>query len=126
MIYFNWFVIPVYSIIIILTMVAVLMDNRQPAKALAWLMVLAFVPVAGIILYFFFGQIGLALARIIFLFGKTAYRTIINPIAVRIIAWISLTSSADSVKTMAICGSNCVPAPSFIISIAFSKVKGSL
>ena len=56
MIYFNWFVIPVYSIIIILTMVAVLMDNRQPAKALAWLMVLAFVPVAGIILYFFFGQ----------------------------------------------------------------------
>lgn len=37
-------------------MITVLMDNRQPAKALAWLMVLAFVPVIGIALYIFFGQ----------------------------------------------------------------------
>lgn len=32
------------------------MDNRQPAKTMAWLLVLIFIPLAGIILYFFFGQ----------------------------------------------------------------------
>ena len=32
------------------------MDNRQPVKTLLWLLVLCFLPVAGIILYFFFGQ----------------------------------------------------------------------
>ena len=37
-------------------MLAVLMDNRQPAKTIAWLLVLSFVPVLGIILYIFFGQ----------------------------------------------------------------------
>lgn len=37
-------------------MIAVLMDNRQPAKTMAWLLILSFLPVVGIILYFFFGQ----------------------------------------------------------------------
>jgi cardiolipin synthase len=37
-------------------MVAVLMDNRQPAKTVAWVMVLSFIPVVGVIIYFFFGQ----------------------------------------------------------------------
>lgn len=32
------------------------MDNRQPAKTIAWVMVLLFVPVLGIVLYIFFGQ----------------------------------------------------------------------
>ena len=37
-------------------MVRVLMDHRQPAKTMAWLLVLTFVPVVGIVFYFFFGQ----------------------------------------------------------------------
>lgn len=37
-------------------MIAVLMDNKEPAKTMAWLLVLCFFPVIGIILYFFFGQ----------------------------------------------------------------------
>ncbi len=37
-------------------MLTVLLENRQPAKTMAWLLVLAFVPVVGIILYIFFGQ----------------------------------------------------------------------
>jgi cardiolipin synthase len=37
-------------------MVAVLMDNRQPAKTMAWILVLVFLPVVGFVLYFFFGQ----------------------------------------------------------------------
>lgn len=37
-------------------MIAVLMDNKEPSKTMAWLLVLWFLPIAGIILYFFFGQ----------------------------------------------------------------------
>ena len=33
----------------------VLMDNRQPAKTMAWVLVIAFVPVVGVIFYLFFG-----------------------------------------------------------------------
>lgn len=45
-----------YGLLIVSTMVTVLMDNRQPAKTLAWLLVLTFLPVVGIFLYIFFGQ----------------------------------------------------------------------
>ena len=34
----------------------VLLDNRQPAKTMAWVLVLVFVPVAGIVFYLFFGR----------------------------------------------------------------------
>ena len=33
----------------------VLMDNRQPAKTMAWVLVIGFVPVIGVIFYLFFG-----------------------------------------------------------------------
>ena len=56
MIYVHWLFLVVYSIIIIITMVRVLMDNRQPAKTMAWMLVLMFLPFLGIILYIFFGQ----------------------------------------------------------------------
>ncbi len=46
----------VYGLIVIAVMGNVLMDNRQPAKTMAWMLVLIFLPVLGIILYFFFGQ----------------------------------------------------------------------
>ena len=32
------------------------MDNRQPSKTMAWVLVLMFVPMVGIVLYFFFGR----------------------------------------------------------------------
>ena len=56
MIYMHWLILLIYGIVIIGTMVAVLMDRRQPAKTMAWVLVLIFLPVVGIILYFFFGQ----------------------------------------------------------------------
>ena len=56
MIYVHWLFLVVYSIIIIITMVRVLMDHRQPAKTMAWMLVLMFIPFLGIILYIFFGQ----------------------------------------------------------------------
>lgn len=56
MIYVHWIVLVAYMAVILATMVAVLMDNRQPAKTMAWLLVLFFLPGIGIILYVFFGQ----------------------------------------------------------------------
>ena len=53
---FSWIVLAVYVTLVIGAMVAVLLDNRQPVKTMAWLMVLMFVPIVGVILYFFFGQ----------------------------------------------------------------------
>ena len=32
------------------------MDNRQPTKTMAWILVLVFLPIVGIVLYIFFGQ----------------------------------------------------------------------
>lgn len=56
MIYFHWLIGFLYLTLIVVVMVTVLMDNRQPTKTMAWLLVLAFLPIVGIILYVFFGQ----------------------------------------------------------------------
>ena len=56
MIYVHWIFFLLYAFIVIAAMVAVLMDNRQPAKTMAWILVLVFLPVVGFVLYFFFGQ----------------------------------------------------------------------
>ena len=36
--------------------VVVVLDNRSPVKTLAWVLVLCFLPIIGLIFYFFFGQ----------------------------------------------------------------------
>lgn len=56
MIYIHWLGLLIYTVVIAVAMVSVLMDRRQPAKTMAWMLVLMFMPVVGIILYFFFGQ----------------------------------------------------------------------
>ena len=42
-------------IIIASTIIHVIMDNRQPAKTMAWALVIIFVPVVGLVFYLFFG-----------------------------------------------------------------------
>jgi cardiolipin synthase len=42
-------------IAIAITIIHVVMDNRQPAKTMAWALVILFVPIVGIIFYLFFG-----------------------------------------------------------------------
>ena len=58
--FFNGIFFTVVSFIFLLavvaTIVVVVMDNRNPFKTLAWVLVLVFLPVIGLILYFFFGQ----------------------------------------------------------------------
>ena len=41
--------------VIAITVVHVVMDNRQPAKTMAWALVIVFLPVVGIVFYLFFG-----------------------------------------------------------------------
>ena len=45
-----------FLLTVVATIVVVVMDNRNPFKTLAWVLVLVFLPVIGLILYFFFGQ----------------------------------------------------------------------
>lgn len=55
-VYVDWIMLAIYAAIVVGAMVAVLMDNRQPAKTMAWMLVLTFMPLVGIVLYFFFGK----------------------------------------------------------------------
>ena len=45
----------VYQVIVIITVIHVVLDNRQPAKTIAWALIIMFLPIAGIIAYLFFG-----------------------------------------------------------------------
>ena len=56
MTYLYWIVTLIYAVIVVGTIITVVMDNRQPVKTLLWIFVLLFMPIIGIILYFFFGM----------------------------------------------------------------------
>ena len=43
-------------ILIAIAIIHVVLDNRQPAKTMAWAMVIFFVPVVGVVFYLFFGM----------------------------------------------------------------------
>ena len=45
----------IWQIIAVIAVIHVILDNRQPAKTMAWGMVIFFVPVIGLIFYLFFG-----------------------------------------------------------------------
>ena len=51
--YLSWIFYPIYAIVTLGALLAVLMDHRQPAKTVAWVLVLVFLPVVGIVIYFF-------------------------------------------------------------------------
>lgn len=45
-----------YFGIILATIFIVILDNRNPVKTMAWILVLFFLPIIGLVFYFFFGQ----------------------------------------------------------------------
>lgn len=49
---FGW----IYSIVAMVLIVNVILKNRDSVKTLAWVLVLLFLPVLGMLLYFFFGR----------------------------------------------------------------------
>lgn len=46
----------IYFGAIIGTIVVVILDNRNPVKTMAWILVLMFLPIVGLVFYFFFGR----------------------------------------------------------------------
>ena len=53
--FFGFFYLA-YMLIVLSTVVFVVLDNRDPVKAMAWILVLFFLPLIGLILYFFLGR----------------------------------------------------------------------
>lgn len=49
-------IIIVYFFLVLNAMGAVMLDNRQPVKTIAWILVILLVPVVGLLFYYFFGQ----------------------------------------------------------------------
>ena len=45
-----------FFLIVVAIIVCLLLENRNPYKTLVWVLVLVFLPVIGLVLYFFFGQ----------------------------------------------------------------------
>ena len=45
-----------YFAVIISTIIVIVLDNRNPVKTITWILVLLFIPVAGLVFYIFFGQ----------------------------------------------------------------------
>lgn len=55
----DWLYSGVYTgfiLTIIFTIIVVVLENRNPVKSLAWIVVLVFIPIGGFIFYLFFGQ----------------------------------------------------------------------
>jgi len=46
----------IQALVVVVMSVVLLMENRQPSKTMAWLLVLGFLPVVGVILFIFFGK----------------------------------------------------------------------
>ncbi len=46
----------IYFAAIIGTIIVVVLDNRNPVKTMAWILVLTFLPFVGLVFYFFFGR----------------------------------------------------------------------
>ena len=54
--FFSAIVSLLFLLAVVATIVVIVMDNRNPYKTLAWVLVLVFLPVVGLALYYFFGQ----------------------------------------------------------------------
>ena len=53
---FSAMVSLLFLLTIVATIMVVLLENRNPFKTLVWVLVLTFLPVVGLVLYYFFGQ----------------------------------------------------------------------
>lgn len=51
----EWYWIPL-TLIYFFVILAILIENGKPEKTIAWILVIVFVPIIGLLFYFFFGQ----------------------------------------------------------------------
>ena len=54
---------------IIGTIVIIILDNRNPVKTMAWILILLFLPIVGLVFYFFFGRKALITASCVWTMG---------------------------------------------------------
>lgn len=54
--FFIGSVFALYTVLVLSTVAVVVLENRQPAKTIAWIVVLVGLPVAGLVFFYFFGQ----------------------------------------------------------------------
>ena len=66
---------------IIGTIVIIILDNRNPVKTMAWILILLFLPIVGLVFYFFFGR-SQRRERII---GQKSYDRLLKNISHRIV-----------------------------------------
>ncbi|MFC7525816.1 cardiolipin synthase [Parapedobacter sp. GCM10030251] len=52
---YQWYWVPLLLVYVAI-IVTILIENRNPTKTIAWIMVIVFIPVIGIVIYYFFGQ----------------------------------------------------------------------
>ena len=55
MIDWKLILLALYQVMVVVAIIHVVLDNRQPAKTMAWTLVIWFVPVVGLVFYLFFG-----------------------------------------------------------------------
>lgn len=53
---FGTFFYIICLVVVLITIFTLILDNRNPIKTMAWILVLFFFPVVGLVLYFFFGR----------------------------------------------------------------------
>lgn len=52
---YQWYWIPIVLVYVAI-IATILIENRNPAKTIAWILVIVFIPVVGVIVYYLFGQ----------------------------------------------------------------------
>lgn len=51
----QWYWLPI-TLVNIATIILILIENGKPEKTIAWILVIVFLPLVGVVLYYFFGQ----------------------------------------------------------------------
>lgn len=64
----------IYFGAIIGTITVIILDNRNPVKTMAWILILMFLPLVGLVLYFFFGRS----QRRVRVIGKKSYNRLLK------------------------------------------------
>ncbi len=79
----------IYFGAIIGTITVIILDNRNPVKTMAWILVLMFLPVVGLVFYFFFGRS----QRRVRVIGKKSYNRLLKKPMAEYLAQDSLCAS---------------------------------
>lgn len=88
---------------IIGTIVIIILDNRNPVKTMAWILILLFLPIVGLVFYFSLGAAsvanGLSGGRVMTVFSRSRWRNTWRKIARKCNTNIPVLSDYSSIPT---------------------------